>query len=94
MSLLLLLKSGSTATLAIGSVDSDNSIYHGQTGIVILPDTGATFAASGNRVTIDQGSLRRNQTITAESTSSITITADLTGFTLPGTAALQVHKPR
>ncbi len=76
------------------SVDGDNAVYHGQTGVIILPDTGVTFGASGNLVAIAQGSLWVWQTVTAESTSSITITVALTGFTLPGSATLYVHKPK
>jgi Concanavalin A-like lectin/glucanases superfamily len=84
-----------TVGFYIGSVDADDAIVQGQTGVIILPKNGEPlWAASGNRVTIDQGSIRRNQTVTAESTTSITITVDLSGFTLPGSAFLMVHRPR
>ncbi len=80
-------------TLSILSVDGDDSVYNGQTGVVILPSDGV-FAASGNRVTLDKDGVRKNQVVTAEGTSSITITVDLTGYSLPGSATLQVHVPR
>lgn len=79
--------------LAIQSVDSDDTIYDGQTNVVILPQSPSTFAASGNRVKIVQGGVTVIQTVTAESASSITITANLTGMTVPGSATLYVGKP-
>lgn len=78
---------------ALASVDTDNDIFHGQTGVVILPSSGSVFAGSGNIVTITDGSITVTQTVTAESTSSITITVDLTGLT-PGAGTLCVLRPR
>jgi hypothetical protein len=78
----------------IESVDGDNVIAHAQSNVIILPKMNQPlFAASGNRVTIDQAGVRRNQLVTAESTTSITITTDLVGFEA-GPVRLYVHRPR
>lgn len=92
--IIILMLQGGGAALTLASVDGDNTIFHGQTGIVVLPATG-TFAAAGNRVTIDAGGVRVNQTVTAEGTGSVTFTANLAGLPTPlTTGTLQVHKPR
>src|SRR5574343_696925 len=81
-----------SGAFALLSLDGDNAVQHGQSA-VILPAAGQSFAASGNKARIRQGGTLVDQTITAEGASSITITVDLTGMTVPGSATLEVGKP-
>jgi hypothetical protein len=84
-----------TVVYSVTGANGVKTMYHGETGIVILPQPGKVFAAAANRVTVDKGGIRKNQVVTAEGTSSVTITADLSGLPLDSsTVRVSVHCPR
>jgi len=79
------------ASWAIANVDLDDSIFEGQTGVNIAI-TG-TVAESGKKVFIAQGENWVEQTVTGETTSSITINVSYGGILNPGAATLYVRNP-
>lgn len=75
---------------SISSVDLDNDIYHGQTGVAVAI-TG-TVAVSGKKVFLEQGGTWVEQTVTAEDTTSATITVNF-GSLSAGSANLYLRNP-
>jgi len=82
---------GAGAGFTVTDVDLDETITEGQTGVVITI-TG-TVAATGKKVFIMQGANSVEQTVTAENTSSATITVTYGGLLTSGAATLSVRNP-
>ena len=76
---------------SIANIDLDDSIVESQTGVVIAI-TG-TVAASGKKVWLNQGANWVEQTVTAEDSSSATITVTYGGVLSAGAATLYVRNP-
>jgi len=74
----------------ITDVDIDETIYEGQTGVIIT--ISGTVAASGKRVFLEQGGTRVEQLVTDEDATTITITVNFGGLA-PGAATLYVWNP-
>ena len=75
----------------VADVDTDESIYDGQTGVIVAI-TG-TVEATGKKVWISQGGNWVEQTVTAEDSSSATITVTYGGVLSAGAATLCVRNP-
>jgi hypothetical protein len=78
-------------TWRVTDVDLDETITDGQTGVIITI-TG-TVAATGKKVFITQGANSVEQTVTAETASSVTITVSYGGILSGGAATLYVRNP-
>ena len=76
---------------SITDVDLDESVYDGQTGVVIT--LSGTVSATGKTVWIAQGANWVEQTVTAQDGSSITITVTYGGVLSAGAATLYVRNP-
>lgn len=79
------------AGFSVTDVDLDETVTDGQTGVVIAL-TG-TVAATGKKVFITQGANSVEQTVTAENSSSATITVSYGGVLTAGAATLSVRNP-
>jgi len=75
----------------ISDVDTDESIFDGQTGVVITIADGP-ISASGKKVFLAQGGTWVEQTVTAEDANSATITVNF-GALSAGAATLYVRNP-
>lgn len=80
-----------TAGLIITDVDGDETIANGQTGVVAT--LSGPWAASGKRVWLDQSGNRVEQSVTGETTSSVTFNVTFGGVLVPGAATLYVANP-
>lgn len=78
-------------TFSIADVDLDESIYDGQTGVVVTI-TG-TVAATGKKCWITQGANTVEQTVTGQTATTVTITVDYGGVLAPGAATLKIGNP-
>ena len=76
---------------SIANVDLDDTITNGQTGVVVTI-TG-TVAASGKKVWISDGTNWVEQTVTGETSTTITITVTYGGVLSAGAATLYVRNP-
>ena len=76
---------------SVVDIDLDDSVYDGQTGVVI--HLSGTVAASGKKVFIGQGVNKVEQTVTAEDSSTVTITVSYGGVLSSGAATLYVRNP-
>ena len=76
---------------SISNVDLDDSIFDGQTGVVVAI-TG-TVAASGKKVWLSDGTNWVEQTVTGETTTTATITVTYGGVLSAGAATLYVRNP-
>ena len=72
-------------------VDLDESIYDGQTGVVVT--ISGTVSDAGKTVWISQGANLVEQFVTSQTASTITITVDYDGVLTPGAASLCVRNP-
>jgi len=76
---------------SITDVDLDESIQDGQTGVVVT--ISSPIAATGKKVWLEQGGTWVEQTVTAETTTTATITVTYGGVLSPGAATLYVRNP-
>ena len=79
------------AAWSIANIDLDDTVEDEQTGVIIAI-TG-TVEASGKKVFFEQGGNFVEQTVTAEDTSSATITVTYGGLLSAGAATLYVRNP-
>ena len=76
---------------SIANVDLDDSIYDGQTGVIVA--ISGTVSATGKSIWLNQGTDWVEQTVTAEDATSATITINYGGVLSAGAATLYVRDP-
>jgi len=76
---------------SISNVDLDDSIFDGQTGVVVT--ISSAIAASGKKVWLSDGTNWVEQTVTGETTTTATITVTYGGVLSAGAATLYVRNP-
>lgn len=81
---------GGGGTWSIIDVDGDETISDGQTGVVITIDR--PVSGSGKKVFLTQGATSVEQTVTGETTTTVTITVVQGSLSL-GAATLEVWNP-
>jgi hypothetical protein len=79
------------AAWSITNVDLDDSIADGQTGVIVA--ISGTVSATGKKVWLKQGTDWVEQDVTAQDSSSATITVDYGGVLSAGAATLYVRNP-
>jgi hypothetical protein len=75
---------------SVTDVDLDEDIFDGQTGVVVTMSS--AISATGKKVFLEQGGTYVEQTVTGETTTTVTITVDFGGLSL-GAATLCVRNP-
>lgn len=78
-------------SFTITSVDLDDDIYEGQTGVIAYLD--GSPPATGKKVLLRRGGVSVEQTVTAEDATTVTFTVSLGGVLSPGGCTVQVYAP-